>query len=140
LRRVRAGTPWVYDVSITSASHDGAPGDLAVVFDERRRFAAIGLWDPTSPIRVEVLHHGDPVPLDRAWWAGRIATALDRRAALAADGATTAYRCVHGENDGLPGLVVDRYSQVLVVKLYTPAWFPHLATLVGVLVEQTGAA
>ena len=108
-------------------SDAGAPGDLAVIFDDKRRFAAIGLWDPGSPVRVKVLHAGAPATIDADWWRAT----LWRRArppgqSLAADASTTAYRCVHGENDGLPALVVDRYDTTLVVKLYSAAWFPHL--------------
>ncbi len=134
LRQVRGGSPWLYDGSITSVSHEGAAGDLAVVFDDDRKFAAIGLWDPTSPIRVKVLHRGSPATIDHGWWRSTIANTLERRASLIDDDTTTAYRCVHGENDGLPGLVVDRYDQTLVLKLYSPAWFPHLATVVDVIV------
>jgi 23S rRNA (cytosine1962-C5)-methyltransferase len=133
LRQVRGGSPWIYDGSITSISHEGAAGDLAVIFDDQRKFAAIGLWDPTSPIRVKMLHTGSPTTIDDHWWRERLSAALEQRQALADDPDTTAYRCVHGENDGLPGLVVDRYDRTLVVKLYSPAWFPHLAAVVGVL-------
>ena len=59
--------------------------------------------------------------LEGAWWASRVDAALQRRASLAADPDTTAYRLIHGENDGLPGLVVDRYDSTLVAKVYTPA-------------------
>jgi 23S rRNA (cytosine1962-C5)-methyltransferase len=139
VRRLRAGEPWLFDRSITSdadalANTRAAAGDLAVVFDDRRKFVAIGLWDPTSPIRVKVLHHGAPAPIDDRWWRARLHASIARRASLAADGRTTAYRVVHGENDGLPALVVDRYADTLVVKLYSPIWFPHLATVVGQLV------
>ena len=134
-RQIRGGSPWLYDGSITSVSHDGAPGDLAVVFDDDRKFAAIGLWDPTSPIRLKVLHRGAPTQIDGAFWRTVLSTARDRRAGLEADDETTAYRLVHGENDGLPGLVVDRYDQTLVVKIYTPAWFPHLADVIEALVD-----
>ncbi len=135
LRQVRSGHPWVFDDSVTSVSHAGAPGDLAVVFDERRRFAAIGLWDPASPIRVRILQHGRPRPVDAELWHERVRAALDRRAGLVdgPDGEAGAHRLVHGENDRLPGLVVDRYADVLVVKLYTAAWFPHLRPVVDVL-------
>ena len=135
LREIRSGSPWVFDGSIASASEAGDPGDLAVIFDDKRRFAAIGLWDPGSPLRVKVLHTGAPATIDSEWWRGTLRSALDRRASLAADSATTAYRCVHGENDGLPALVVDRYSTTLVVKLYSAAWFPHLSTIIDALVE-----
>jgi 23S rRNA (cytosine1962-C5)-methyltransferase len=136
-RRIRAGHPWVYDGSIRSASRDGAPGDLAVVFDDDRRFVAVGLWDPASPIRLKVLHQGKPAQIDESWFR----TALERSFALrtplvdsaGTEGGTTAYRLVHGENDGLPGLVIDRYADVLVIKLYTAAWVPHLPVLVPLL-------
>lgn len=135
LRQVRGGSPWVYDGSIEKVSHDGAAGDLAVIFDDRRRFAAIGLWDPASPIRIKVLHVGAPATIDAAWWRERIAAAFERRRGLADDPETSAYRWVHGENDGLPGLVVDRYADTVVVKLYSPAWFPHLRHVVDAIVD-----
>lgn len=135
LRRVRGDHPWVYAESILSHSREGVAGDLAVVFDPDRNFAAIGLWDPASPIRLKVLHHGRPVTIDRAFWAGRLRTALARRAALRADGRTTGYRVVNGENDGFPGLVLDAYDRTLVLKLYSAAWVPHLADVVGAVEE-----
>ncbi len=138
LRQIRGGSPWLYDGSIASVNHEGAAGDLAVVFDDRRKFAAIGLWDPTSPIRVKILHVGSPTTIDAAWWHRRLAEALERRSALEADPGTTAYRCIHGENDGLPGLVVDRYDTTLVVKLYSPAWFSHLQIVVDQLLGLVG--
>ena len=136
LRQLRGGSPWLYDGSITSVSHEGAAGDLAVVFDDERDFAAIGLWDPTSPIRVKVLHTGRPRTIDGGFWQSRLDVALDRRSGLIADTTTNAYRLVHGENDGFPGLVVDQYDRTLVVKLYTPAWFPHLRDVVAALRER----
>lgn len=141
LRQVRAGHPWVYDRSIRSVSHDGTAGDLAVVFDDDRRFAAVGLWDPSSPIRLRVLHHGRPATIDATFWRERLAAALARRASLRATAGTaaetTAYRCVHGENDALPGLVVDRYGDTCVVKLDTAAWVPHLRDVLAELVDLT---
>lgn len=138
LREIRAGSPWVFDGSITSVGDTGAAGDLAVIFDDRRRFAAVGLWDPESPVRIKVLHAGAPVPIDAHWWRGTLRASLDRRASLAVDGATNAYRCVHGENDGLPALIVDRYDATLVVKLYSAALFPHLTTIVDELADLVG--
>lgn len=142
LRQVRAGHPWVFDGSISSISEGGRPGDLAVVFDGSRAFAAIGLYDPDSPIRVRVLHAGRPVPIDATWWRAALRSAIERRATFRDDphSADLAYRVVHGENDGFPGLVVDRYAAVLVVKLYSAAWFPHLPDVVPLLVDETGAA
>lgn len=133
-RSLRRGHPWLYAEGITHQSHSAQPGDLAVIFDAGRRFLAIGLYDPTSPLRVRVLHHGRPATIDRAWFVSRLAAALSWRVTLP-ECATTGYRLVHGENDGLPGLVIDRYENTLVLKLYTLAWVPHLAGLRAALVE-----
>ncbi len=138
-RQIRGGHPWVYEESITAVSHEGAAGDLAVVFDDDRRFRAIGLWDPGSPIRLKVLHAGKPRPIDDAFWQSRIGRAIEIRRPLLDDPSTDAYRIIHGENDMLPGLVVDVYADVAVVKLYTAAWVPHLRSLVPALVDALGA-
>ncbi|GAB4543293.1 MAG: hypothetical protein Fur002_15020 [Anaerolineales bacterium] len=47
-RALRQGRPWIFDQSIAAQSHAGAPGDLAVIFDDKRRFLAVGLYDSTS--------------------------------------------------------------------------------------------
>jgi 23S rRNA (cytosine1962-C5)-methyltransferase len=137
LRQVRGGHPWVFEGAIRSVSREGDPGDLAVVFDDDRRFVAIGLWDPESPIRIKVLHTGRPVQIDHAWFEERVAVAVAKRVTLASSAgssiATNAYRVIHGENDGMPGLVVDRYGHLAVLKLYSAAWIPHLAAVVPAL-------
>ena len=131
-RALRGGHPWVFDGAITSQSHEGQPGDLAVIFDAKRRFLAIGLYDPASPIRVKVLQHRHPATIDEAWFLARLQAAAALRQPLLAQ-QTDGYRLVHGENDGLPGLIVDRYAGTLVLKLYSAAWLPHLAAVIDAL-------
>jgi len=133
-RQIRGGHPWVYDASILSIN-DGESGDLAVIFDDHRKFMAIGLYDPDSPIRIKVLHHGSPVTIDETFWGGRVGEALARRRSLIDSTATTAYRVIHGENDHLPGFVADRYGDVLVIKLYSAAWFAHLDAMIAAITE-----
>lgn len=128
-RAVRRGHPWLFAQAIQRQSHAGSPGDLAVIFDRQGQFLAIGLYDPTAPIRVRLLHAGAPVTIDAAWFQRRITAAVALRQPLNADPETTGYRLVHGENDGLPGLVIDRYAGTCVLKLDTPAWVPHLQTV-----------
>jgi len=131
-RALRQGHPWLFEQAITDQRQQGQPGDLAVIFDDQRRFLAIGLYDPTSVIRVRILHHGAPAAINQAWFAARLTAAAARRADLPTQG-TTGYRLVHGENDGLPGLVIDRYDAILVLKLYTAAWIPHLPIVLRAL-------
>ena len=136
MRHLRRGHPWVYDESITSLSHEGAPGDLAVVFDDDRKFAAIGMWDPASPICIKILHAGKPANIDASFWDHRVAVAIERRRPLIDSPQHDAYRLIHGENDAMPGIVVDDYNGVVVAKIYTDGWIPHLASLVPVLVDR----
>jgi 23S rRNA (cytosine1962-C5)-methyltransferase len=132
-RQIRGGHPWVFDGSITSVKGEGTAGDLAVIFDGDRKFMAVGLYDPISPLRIRVLHRGRPLTIDREFWRLRLSQALDRRGDLVRSERTTAWRWVHGENDGMPGLVLDRYDATIVLKLYTAAWIPHLAEVIEVL-------
>lgn len=135
-RALQEGHPWLFAGSIRQQSREGAPGDLAVVFDRKGRFLAVGLYDPHSSIRIRLLQHREPAPIGRDWFAAQLTAAAARRAPLRdrpSATRTTGYRLVHGENDGLPGLVVDRYGETLVIKLYTVAWMPHLLDVLDAL-------
>ena len=123
--KLRAGHPWLYSDSIKSQNRPGIAGELAVIYDARDRFLAAGLFDPHSPIRVRILHLGKAQPLDESWWDQRLQQTLERRRHLF-DAQTTGYRWINGESDGFPGLVLDRYAETLVLKLYTAAWLPRL--------------
>lgn len=137
-RAMRQGHPWLFDQAITEQSGAGQAGDLAVLFDHKRRFLAIGLLDPISPLRVKLLAHRQPEKIDGAWMQGKIRAAIALRAPLAEAG-QTGYRLVFGEGDGLPGLVVDRYGTTLVMKLYTAVWFPYLRHILPALLENLPA-
>lgn len=135
---LRRGHPWLAVEKITEVGHEGAAGDRAVVFDRKRRFLAVGLWDPHSPIRLRVLRAREQGPLDRALLGERLEQALARRAGLPATD-TDGFRLVHGESDGLPGLVLDRYAATVVAKLYSHAWVPWLADLLPELLARQPA-
>jgi len=115
---VRRGHPWVFDESIREANREGETGELVVIYDRHDKFLAVGLLDIDSPIRVRILHRGKPQRIDGEWFRLRMEEALALRDGVA-DEKTTGLRLINGENDGLPGLVLDRYEGVLVLKLYT---------------------
>ncbi len=137
-RALRKGHPWLFEEAIQRQNREGQAGDLAVIFDRKDRFLAIGLYDPRSPIRVRILQHNDPVIIDQHWFKMRFLEASLLRDSLPETG-TNGYRMVHGENDGLPGLVVDRYDQNYVIKLDTAAWIPRLADVVPALLSVVKA-
>lgn len=124
-RAIRAGHPWVFADSVHDQSFAGEPGDLAVIFDRKRRFLAVGLYDPHSPIRVRILQANQQATIDANWFKQQLATAVALRQPLP-QSQTTGYRLLHGENDQFPGLIIDRYAHTYVLKLYTTAWLPHL--------------
>jgi 23S rRNA (cytosine1962-C5)-methyltransferase len=125
---LRGGHPWLYEQAITSISRDGAAGDIAVVFDQKGRFLAAGLYDPDSSIRVRLLVHGRSEAIGATLFRQRLEVASEMRRPLLSR-RTNGYRLSHGANDGLAGVVVDRYDRTLVVKLYSAAWFAHLRAL-----------
>lgn len=133
--RIRAGHPWVFSDSVRQQKRPGRAGDLAAIYDRKDRFLAVGLLDPTSPIRVRILLAGKPQPINRTWWVARLEQAVVRRHGIF-DAQTTGYRLIHGESDGWPGLVLDRYAETLVLKIYTGAWWPRLSEIIEIIKER----
>ena len=134
---VRSGHPWVYSESIRDQNREGAAGELAVIYDRRDKFLAVGFYDPDSPLRVRILHAGKPATIDEAWWRSSLEVALVRREGIA-DARTNGLRLLNGESDGWPGLVLDRYDTTLVVKLYSPAWLERLEMVKAIFLERIG--
>ncbi len=133
-RAIKSGHPWLFENAIRSQSHLGKMGDLAVVFDKKRKFLGIGLYDPDSIIRVRLLQVLKPATVGQPFFEEKLRAANQRRVPLrGAKKKTTGYRLLHGENDGMPGVIIDRYAETAVIKLYTPAWIPHLRDLLGAL-------
>ena len=138
-RHLRAGHPWVFGKALA-----GKPRfDAGTVVDvhEGGRFVARGTWDPLSPIRVRVLTRDPHEKIDALFWRRRIARAVAlRREVLGRDASVDSYRLVHGESDGLPALVVDRYADFLVTKVYSAGLAPHMKDVVAALRAEVPAA
>lgn len=109
--RWRAGHPWIYRGDVRRG---GGPAGIVAVHDARGRPIGQALWSPKSEIRLRRLADAAS-HIDAAWWQRMIAAALARRAGTIAN--TDAYRVVHGEADGMPSLIVDRYASVAVLQL-----------------------
>ncbi len=112
-QRWTRGHPWIFKSDVVSPPD--APAGVVSVADERGKPMGTALWSPRSEIALRLLDRDPEARIDRGWWEQRLARALAVRAPL--EGQTNAYRLVHGEGDGLPSLVVDRFDRWLVVQL-----------------------
>lgn len=117
-----AGHPWVYAQAIERVEGGAIRGAEVRVVDPRNNFLGRGFFSPGSAIPVRLLVRDESTPIDTTFFRKRFERALEVRRSLGlADAAsgTTGYRLIHAEGDGLPGLIVDRFDDVLVVQLLT---------------------
>ncbi|MHB0858262.1 MAG: class I SAM-dependent rRNA methyltransferase [Anaerolineae bacterium] len=132
--------PWIFGGAIASVQGSPQPGDIVDVHDHANEFLARGYYNPQSQIVMRLLTwQQEDVGPD--FWRHRLQAALRRRENLAQDPATDAYRMVFAESDGLPGLIVDRYADWLVLQSLTlgiERWKPLLANLLMELAEPRG--
>jgi 23S rRNA (cytosine1962-C5)-methyltransferase len=133
--RVLAGHPWVYRSEIERVEGEAAPGDVTQVCDARGKFLGRAHLNLNSQIAARILTRAEE-PVGDEFWHRRIAEALARRARWVPG--ARACRLVYGEADGLPGLIVDRYGDVLALQTLTagmerakPAIVPALVALAG---------
>jgi len=134
-RSVRDHHPWIFSDSIDKVNKPGSTGDIAVIFSHtKNRAMGVGLYDPTSPIRIKMLHFDSGASLNKSFFEQKIKSAHVLRQPLF-ESNTNSYRLIFGENDGFPGLIADVYNKVLVVKLYSGIWFPFLKDILEALLH-----
>jgi 23S rRNA (cytosine1962-C5)-methyltransferase len=132
---VRQRHPWIFSGAIQRVGGAPAPGDLVAVRTQGGDYLATGYYNPQSQIRARLLTWDERETLGPEFWRARLARALAMRRALALEPATTAYRLVNAEADGLPGLIVDRYGDYLVVQSLTLGIERRKAWLIDALWE-----
>jgi 23S rRNA (cytosine1962-C5)-methyltransferase len=139
-RPVENRHPWVFSGAVDRIEGEPAPGDLVAIVDHRGDWLATAYYNPHSQIRARILTWETAESIDESWWQERLAAAVARRAALGLEPATTAYRLVNAESDQLPGLVVDRYGDFLVLQALTAGIDRQKEILAQLLLQQTGAS
>ena len=131
--------PWVFSGAV--AHVDGAPrdGEVVELCDASGRFVAWGFYNSRSQIRVRLISWDHDDSIDAAFVRDRIARAIRLRSALPdLDDTTNAYRLVHSESDGLPGLMVDRYADFLVTQFLSAGMDRLRREVVAALVNLIG--
>ncbi len=126
--------PWVFEGSIAKGKAD--PGETVRVEATDGRFLAWGAYSPSSSIRVRAWSFDEAERIDTAFLQRRVARAVALRARLAV--ASTGVRLVHGEADGLPGLIVDRYGDTLCAQFGAAGVDRFKPALADALLAATG--
>ena len=136
-KAVLRGHPWIFSGSVAGAT-DRDEGEFAghtvKVVDSAGNFLAWGALSPSSKIRVRLWSRNEEDDIDPEFFHTRLEKAIKHRNLTIQDKEVDAYRLVHGESDGLPGLIVDKYGEILVVQ-FLACGVEHWRDL---LVDQLG--
>ena len=127
--------PWIFSGAIKRIEGEVADGDVVEATDYRGLFLAQGYLNRRSQIAVRLLSWDEGEVIGRGFWRRRLKRAVTSRQALADDPSTNAYRLVNAESDLLPGLVLDRYGDHLVVQFLTLGIERWKAELVGLMAD-----
>ena len=122
----RSNHPWIFQKLVDKPAQRPKPGSLVDIVGVDGTWIGRGFYNGHSRIALRILETDPDVAVDAAWFARKIADAVRlRRDVLRLDDATNAWRVVHSEGDGLSGLVVDRYDDLLVVEFFSAGMFRH---------------
>jgi 23S rRNA (cytosine1962-C5)-methyltransferase len=134
-KRWQQGHPWVFRSDVVRPP--AAPPGAVLTRDQQGRTLGWALWSPQSEISLRLIDRNPDATIDAEWWHAKLAAAIARRAPLAAE--NSAYRLVHGEGDGLPSLVVDKFDRSVVVQLLSAGIESYRGQIVDALRTITGA-
>lgn len=118
-KQLQKKNPWLHAGSIAKHDNSTADGDVVRVVDAKGVFIAYALYEANKKLPTRLLSWNEDDVIDDAWWCARINDALARRAALTTLSGEDAVRLVFGEADGVPGLIVDRYAEFIVIQVNT---------------------
>ncbi len=131
--------PWIFSGAIQHVDESLEPGATVDILSSKGEFLGRGFYSPHSQIRARVWTF-EQEPIDEQFFRRRIQAALATREALGLRSNTDALRLIYAESDGLPGLIVDQYAQVLVLQSLTAGVEAWRETLADILLQETAAA
>ncbi|WP_114378786.1 class I SAM-dependent rRNA methyltransferase [Paenibacillus prosopidis] len=131
-KRLEQGHPWIYASEIERLEGEAQPGDLVDVVNHQGRYLATGYWNPKSQITVRVIAYEPIEAMGAEFFRTRLRQCQEHRLRFVAD---SDCRLVYGEADFLPGLVVDRFNDVLVLQLLTLGMDVNREALLEALVD-----
>ena len=139
-KSLRRHHPWIFSGAVERVAGKPGPGDTVEVRSASGKTLARAAYSPHSQIRARAWTFDPQEEVDAAFFRRRVMRALALREALPAARHSNALRLVHGESDGLPGLVVDRYADVLVAQFLAAGVERWREPILDALVELSGCA
>ncbi len=128
--------PWIFQKLVEKPVQRPKPGSLVEVTGPDGTWLGRGFYNGHSRIALRLLERDPDVPVDAAWFSAKIGEAVRlRREVLGLDAVSNAWRVVHSEGDGLSGLVVDRYDDLLVVEFFSAGMFRYREWIYAALRE-----
>src|SRR5690242_21904190 len=131
------GHLWIFSGALQQPPHWIEPGGLVDVKSSTGQFVARGYYNPHTDIAIRILTRDIDQAIDEDFLRHRIRNAVHLRKVFNTD-QTNAYRLVNSEGDGLPGLIVDRFAEILVVQLHTAGMERLRQLLIDALMDETG--
>ncbi len=132
--------PWIFSGAVARMQGEPESGDTVAVRAADGQFLATAAYSPVSQIRARVWSWDEKETIDAGFLRARLRRAIDARERLVPADASDALRLVHGESDGLPGVIADRYGEVVVLQLLTAGAERWRAELAHGVRELTGCA
>lgn len=131
------GHLWIFSGALQQPPHWIEAGGLVDVKSATGQFVARGYYNPQTDIAIRILTHDGGEEIDEAFLSRRVRQALELRQVFPPN-VTNAYRLINAEGDGLPGLVVDRYAEILVAQIHTLGMERLRPLLLEALLAETG--
>lgn len=127
--------PWIFSGAVQTVEGNPALGETVEILNHHGQFLARGAYSPTSQIRARIWTWDEAETVNKAYFHKRIREAAALREAWVQSPETSAYRLVHAESDNLPGLVVDKYDQTLIIQILSAGMERWRDPIVEVLAE-----
>jgi 23S rRNA (cytosine1962-C5)-methyltransferase len=139
-RSVLRRHPWIFAGSLARLEGRARPGDTVEVVDAGGRVLGRAAYSPASQIRARMWTFDENTPVDHAFFKRRVAESVAWRATHPDLKAQDGLRLIHGEADGLPGIIADRYGPVVVLQLTSAGAEKWREAIVAALIQTTGCA
>ncbi len=133
----RSNHPWIFQKMVDKPVAKPKPGTIVDIVDNTGHWVGRGFYNGHSRIALRVLTENHDEAIDEAWFARKIRAAVAlRRDLMHLDETTDAWRVVHSEGDGISGLVVDRYADLLVVEFFSAGPFRYREWIYAALAKE----